>query len=156
MQRGLIGVAALAALAAGLALWYFVLRPPALSDRRQIVELVANLERAVEQRRTSTVMRCISADYEDGYGLTRPVLQRLIVEAARDPEPIDVVIQLSDIAIEPDGSRASAHIEADYALGEPVGMGESTHISVDVVFRRERGGWKIIRADGWQASALEM
>lgn len=153
-SRLIAALAGLALLGGGVAVWHFMLRPTAVDDRRQILLMVAELEQAVEQRRTSTIMRHISEDYQDGHGFDRRLVQRLVLEAARQPNPIDVVVQLGEITIE--GDQAGAHVEVDYSLGAPVGAGESTHLSADVVFRRERGGWRVLRADGWQGAALEM
>ncbi len=151
--RLLVALVGLLAIASGVAVWQLSLRPPAGDDRRQIILMVAKLEQAIEQRRTSTVMRYISRDYHDGYGFDRRMIQRLVLQAARQAQPIDLVVQLGSISLE--GDLATVHVEADYAVGAPVGAGESTHVSGELLLRRERGGWKVLRSDGWQGPALE-
>ena len=153
-RRLIVAIIGPALIAGGVAGWYFWLRKPPLDDRRQIIQLVADVERGVEQKRTSTVMGHISSDYSDSHGFKRRLVQRLVIEAFRQPSPIDVVVQLEGIQIE--GDRASLHVEADYSLEGPIGEGQTTHVSADVELRRERGGWKVIKAEGWQSPALQM
>lgn len=138
----------------GLALWHFVLRGPGLDDRQQIIRLIADVEQAVEQGKTSSVMRCISDDYNDAHGFDRRMIHRLVVGGLHQSGPIDVVVQLGEIVVE--GDRATVHIELDYSLGRPLGMGEDFHASVDVTLQREGGNWKVVRSDGWQGAALQM
>lgn len=153
-SRLVVAAIGLVIIGGGVTVWHFVLRPPGLTDRQQILRMVAELEQAVEQRQTSTVMRYISEDYRDGHGFDRRMIQRLVVQAARQRSPIDIVVQLGPILIE--GDTATARVDADYSLEEPLGEGMGTHVSAEVVFRRERGGWRVLRADGWQGPALEM
>jgi len=150
LVAGILGLA----LIAGGAGWYFWLRKPPRDDRRQIIQLVADVEQAVEQKQTSAVMRHIAQDYSDSHGLDRLALQRLVLQAFRQASPIDVVVQLGEIEIE--GDRATVHVEADYSLEEPIGEGYIRHISADAVLARKGGGWKITQAEGWQSTALEM
>ncbi len=149
-QRVLIAIGA-ALIAVGA--WYFLTKGPRVDDRTQIIEMVVEVEQAVEARRTSTVLSHFSEDYRDTMGYDRRALQRFLSAGLRDGGHIDVVTQLGEIDVQ--GDTATVHVEVDYAFGQSAGGDGSAHMSVDVTLQRERGGWKIVRADGWQGSMLE-
>ena len=152
-RRAIVWVVAVVVVVGGAAVWYFLLRPPAPSDREQIITMVADLERAVEQKKVSDVMRYVAPDYQDPQGYDHRAVQRLVIAALRDPTPVDVVVQIGDMDIQ--GNQATLHVDADYSFGQPVGMGESQHVSVEATLHRERGGWKVVSAQGWQQAAGE-
>ncbi len=149
-QRVLIVIGA-ALIAVGA--WYFLAKGPRPDDREQIIQMVVEVEQAVEARRTSTVISYFSEDYKDTMGYDRRSLQRFLMAGLHNSDGIDVVTQLGEIDVQ--GDTATVHVEADYAFGGSAGGDGSAHMSVDVTLQRERGGWKIVRADGWQGSMLE-
>jgi len=152
-KLAIVWVVIVVVVAAGAAVWYFLLRPPPLSDREQIINMIADRERAVEQAKVSDVMRYVAPDYQDPQGYDHRKLQRLVIQALRSGNPIDVVSQITDKDMHIQGDSATVKVDVDYSLGEPVGMGETQHVSVTATLRRERGGWKIVRSTGWQEAA---
>ncbi len=134
--------------------WFSLMRRPRPDDREKIIKMVVDFERAVEARKTSAVMAYISQDYEDASGYDRRAVQRLMLAAFQGGNPIDVVSQVGEVSIE--GDLARVHVEADYSFGHRMETGASAHMAVDVTLQRERGGWKIIRADGWQGVGSEL
>jgi len=149
-RRVLIAIGA-GLIAAGV--WYYLTRTPRLSDREQIIQMVVEVERAVEAGHTSTVLSYFSDDYKDSMGYDRRSLQRFLMGGLRDSGGIDVVAQLGEINVQ--GDSATLQVEADYAFGQSAGGDGSTHVALDVTLQRERRGWKIVRTEGWQGSMLE-
>ncbi len=130
--------------------WIAWPRPEPLSDRQQVLRLIADVERAVEQKRVSDLMRYVSKDYHDSHGYDRRMVQRLAIAGARDPQPIDLSVEVTDITVK--GDTATFTAEVDYSLVGFAAPGRSTHLTVRGELRRERGGWKVISADGWQGA----
>jgi len=128
--------------------WYLLTRPEPLSDEQQIVRLIADVQRAVEQRKTSDVMRYVSDDYHDRRGLDRLDVQRLVIAGARNRATMDLSVQVTSIEVQGDSATFTA--EVDYSVGGPAMPGRSNHLTVSAELRRERGGWKVISAEGWQ------
>ncbi len=122
-------------------------------DRQQIIELVANVERGVEEKSISRVMDYVSQDYQDETGNDRRTLQQLAMAAFRDTQPFDVVVQLTDLEIH--GGEATLTADVEFSAGQPVGIGESTRLTVTAKLRRERGGWKVVEAEGWEGAGEE-
>jgi len=124
------------------------------NDRQQIIELVADVERAVEEKKTSGLMHHVSQDYQDETGNDRRALQRLVMAAFRDNQPFEVVVQLSDLEIHGDEATLTADVE--FSVGQPVGIGESTRLRVTASLRREGGGWKVLKAEGWEEASEQL
>lgn len=145
---------ALLAIGAGLiaaGVWYYLTRTPRLSDREQIIQMVVEVERAVEAGHTSTVLSYFSDDYKDSMGNDRRAMQRFLLAGLHDSGGIDVVAQLGEISVA--GDTATVHVEAEYNFGQSAGGDGSRHVVLDVTLQRERRGWKIMAADGWQTAA---
>jgi len=134
----------------GAALYLLLSRPEPVDDRQQILRLIADVERAVESKRVSDLMRHISADYEDSRGYNRRMVQRLVTAGARDRAVMDLSVQVTDITVEGDTARFVA--EVDYAVGRPAMPGASVHLTVSGELRRERSGWKVVGTDGRQGA----
>ena len=147
-RRALIVVGA-GLIAAGL--WYYFARGPRLDDREQIIQMVVDVEQAVETKRTSTILDYFSEDYKDSMGYDRRALQRLLFAGFRQAGYVDVVAQLGEISIQ--GDTATVHVETDYAFGQAGGGDGSAHVALDVTLQRERSGWKIVNAEGWHTAA---
>ncbi len=128
--------------------WYLLTRPEPLSDEQQILRLIADVQRAVEQRKTSDVMRYVSEDYHDTRGLDRRAVQRLVMAGARDRSTMDLSVQVTSVEVQGDSATFAA--EVDYSVGGPAMPGQSNHLTVRGELRRERGGWKVASAEGWQ------
>jgi len=130
------------------AAWFLNTRPAPLSDEQQVLRLIADVQRAVEQRKTSDVMGYVSEDYHDSRGLDRRGVQRLVMAAARDRSTMDLSVQVTSIEVHGDSATFTA--EVDYSVGGTAMPGASDHLTVRGELRRERGGWKVISAEGWQ------
>ncbi len=148
MVRGIARWIVIAVLLGGAAAWYMTTRPEPLSDEQQVLRLISDVQRAVEQRKTSDVMRHISEDYHDSCGLDRRGLQRLVMAAGRDRSTIDLSVQVTSIDVQGDSATFTA--EVNYSIGGAAMPGRSNHLTVRGELRRERGGWQVISAEGWQ------
>lgn len=143
----------IAAVILGGAVYYymFVLAPQRVPDRQQVLRIIADAQRAVEQKRVSELMRHISEDYEDGHGFNRRMIQRLALSAARSREAINLSVEVPHVEVV--GDRATFVAEVSYAMGDqPVGRRDARRLTVTGELRRERGTWRIISADGWQSA----
>lgn len=147
MRRTLWVLGLLVLVAAGAGYWLF-LRPEPVSDRVQILRLIADVERAVEQKDVSGLMQHISEDYEDERGYTRRMVRRLVLAGARDPRTVDLSVDVADPEIK--GDRATFVAEVDYALDGSAAVGETQHLTVVGHLRKEGRDWKVVSADGWQ------
>ncbi len=143
-----------AVLIGGGVLYFVVLRPEPVSDRQQILQLIADVERAVEQQRVSALMAHISEDYEDSHGYNRRTVQRLVVAAARDARTMDLSVQCPEISVQ--GDTASFVAEVDYSLDSTVERGSTTHLTVRGWLRREGRRWRVVRAEGWQGAGASL
>ncbi len=136
---------------AGAAVHRFVLRGPTKDDRQQILELVASVEQAVEEKKGSQILDHVSRDYHDDAGNDQRQLSRLVIAAFREPAPFDLVVELTDLQIS--GDQATLRADVEFAVGGPVGAGSSTRLEVTAKLRRELGAWKVIEARGWEGAS---
>lgn len=144
-----IAIAAL--LAAGAGVYYWRLTDSGRDARQEILELVAAVTQGIEQKRTSQVLDYVSKDYRDQSGNDRRELTRLAVAAFRQREPLDLVVNVTDAVI--NGDQATLTADVEFAVGQPVSAGSSTRLQVTARLRRERGGWKILTAEGWEGAS---
>ncbi len=140
---------ALAIILIGAGVYYFrIYRPPREgTDREQILRLIAEVEKGVEQERVSAIMEHISEDYQDPHGLNRRMVQRMVIGGARDPRRMKLSVEVPQIEVSGDTARFTA--EVDYTVDNG---GERTHLTVTGELRREGGRWMVVSADGWQGA----
>jgi len=139
------------ALVAGLVAWHFLTPSASKDDRQQILEIVARVEQAIEEKKVSQALDHVSQDYYDESGNDRRSLQRLAIAAFREAEAFELVVQVTDLQI--DGDQATLIADVDFAVGQPVAAGSSTRLQVAAELRREPGGWKVTKAGGWQGAS---
>jgi len=87
-------VLVVALLAVGLG-WTLV--QPSPDDRQSIEDLVMRAQHAFEQRSASEIMSCVATDYQDGSGLTRDEVYRIVQRLTRGSQEISVTITSQDI-----------------------------------------------------------
>lgn len=150
MSTRAIWISIAVVVAGGLGYFYFfVMAPQQVPDRQQVLRLIADVERSIEQKRISGVMEHISEDYEDSYGFTYRMIQRLVISGARGSTTFNLSVQVPEMEI--DGDRASFVAEVAYTTGDrPVTPSDARHLTVVGQLQRERGTWKVISAEGWQ------
>ena len=127
-----------------------VVRPRSVADVTQILRLNADVERAVEQRRPSEIMGCISQDYEDPSGNTYRALQRLLIGAGRAQGTLELSVQAPELEVA--GDTATFAAEVDLASAGQISSEAMTHLTVTGQLRKERGRWKVVSATGWQGA----
>jgi ketosteroid isomerase-like protein len=146
-QRGII--VAIAIGIAGAAVYYFAIyQPPRRgTDREQVLRLIADVEKAVEQGRPSGVMEHISQDYSDQHGLSRSMVQRMVIAGARDRRRMNLSVEVPEVEVSGDSATFVADVE--YTVdGQP----SIRTLTVTAMLRREGGRWMVVRADGWQGA----
>lgn len=150
MPRTVLVIVALTSIVLIVTAVYFLgLRPAPVDDRTQVLRLVADAERAVEQKRPSDLMALISNDYADDQGNDRRAVQRLVIAGTRQQGDLDLSVQVTDITVE--GDRATFTAQVEYAVGGPL-TGEGTRLTVRGWLQREGRRWKVIKAEGWQGA----
>ncbi len=134
----------------GLTYYYVaVVVPQRVPDRTQILRLIAEVERSIEQARVSGLMQHISEDYEDSHGFNRRMIQRLAISGARSQRRLNLSVQVPEVDVHNDTATFVA--EVAYTTGDrPVIPSEAQHLTVTGQLRRERGTWRVVSADGWQ------
>lgn len=149
MSRKPLVIYTLAGLALiAIAVYLLALRPAPVDDRTQVLRLIADAERAIEQKRPSDLMALISNDYSDDRGNDRRSVQRLVIAGARQRGNIDLSVQVTDITVK--GDTATFTAEVDYAYDGPVGADATSHLTVRGRLRREGRRWRVVKAEGWQ------
>ena len=144
-----LGALVIAAIA--VAIWW--LCQPRLSHRKQIEELVVQIERGIETKNLRQVMAGISEDYNDPLNQTKRDVYRVGAGAFRNQGDFEVTI--NRFFLDVDGKQAHADIDADVRVITSQGTATSIFSgTVAVDFRRERKGWKVISAQGWQEADL--
>lgn len=132
---------------AGAYYYFTIYRPPRQgTDREQILRLIANVEKAVEQGRVSGVMEYISEDYEDSRGFNRRMVQRMVIAGARDRRRMNLSVQVPEVEVSGDSAQFVAEVDMS------VNNGEMTHLTVSADLRRENGRWMVVGAEGWQSA----
>ncbi len=146
-RRAVIVAVIIAAIAGAAYYFYFYLPPRRGTDEEQVLRLIVEVEKAVEQGSVSGVMEHISEDYSDAHGLTYRMVQRLVVMGARDSRGVILSVQVPEVQVS--GETASFVAEVDYGFQ---GQTEPVHLTVSADLVREGGRWKVISAEGWQGA----
>jgi hypothetical protein len=143
-RRAIVAAAVIAAI--GGAWYYFTiyLPPREGTDREQILRLIVNVEKAIEQGRVSGVMDYISPDYKDPRGFDRRMVHRMVLAGARDQQKMNLSVEVPEIEVS--GDTAQFVAEVDMSVND----GEMTHLTVRGELQRENGRWMVVSADGWQ------
>jgi len=146
-RRAEIVVVIIAAIAGAAYYFYFYLPPRRGTDEEQVLRLIVEVEKAVEQGSVSGVMQHISEDYSDRHGLNYRMVQRLVVAGARDSRGVILSVQVPEVQVS--GDAASFVAEVEYGFQ---GQTEPVHLTVNGSLVREGGRWKVISAEGWQGA----
>ena len=131
---------------------YLIVRQKFTSEEAQIRKLMAQVEKNFESQKLKKCLAVASEDYSDNIGHdTKADLKdslRLLFQTSRS-----VSVKLQDIEIEVRGNEADVALTAT-ARAENVLLGDvSLHRLVGytrfvVTARKERGRWKVLRAEG--------
>jgi hypothetical protein len=139
-------------LAGGLIVGYLGLMPR-LSDRDQVLAVIADATQAANQRDWSRVLQAVADDYKDPSGYTRADLQRLSLQAGRAFEGYRVQTVLAALVVS-DRGRATAMVQLLIYHGEDPAP---TRHDVTITFEKRGlrwlfGGrrWLVVSAEGWQ------
>jgi len=144
-RRGLIaGIILFLTLAAvGIA---FFLGQPRLTDQQQLYALVAQAQRAVENRNSAGLTRLISRDYADPYGTNRQQLVGMIVQWLRGGEEVLAVPEITGLSVRGDFADLPLRVRL-WPGREPSGPGEAYGMTLRL--RKEGRHWRVISAEGW-------
>lgn len=129
--------------------WYYFtiyLPPRRGSDRAQILRMIADVERSVEQGRISGVMDYVSEDYQDRNGFNRRMVQRMVIGAARDRRTVNLSVEVPEVEVSGDSAQFAADVEMWVDGGDP------RQLTVTAQLQRESGRWMVVSADGWQGA----
>jgi ketosteroid isomerase-like protein len=132
----------------GLALAAFLLSRPKVSDANQIFSVIDELKVAVERKNTQDIMNHISEAYHDSSNLTQRDLQLMSLQLARTGGNIKVnITDYTEPKITGKKAMLSLAAEIKYTEG-----GEITSSTGKIIFSfaKEKGKWKVIKAEGWQ------
>jgi len=141
-------------LAGGAAGWW-KLRPRP-SDKEQIERVITEVEAAIEQKSPRQVMTHVSHDYHDSTGTTYREARLLSLRLLRIPEQIRVdILDYQGPVIADDLAKLRLMVQVN-ALSAGPSVAEASG-EIRLLLRRERKGWKVISAEGWQewVSGLE-
>lgn len=134
--------------AAGVVLAWWLTRPR-LSDAEQIGLVVDQIKAGLEKKSPREVLTHISADYHDSEGINYARAKFLASRLLREPEQIEINIlnytgpviaqDLAELKLTVNASALSSGARVAQVSGE-----------VKLTFRKERKGWKVLDAEGWQ------
>jgi len=146
MKRWMIGLAGLGVLAlVGAGVWWA--SRPRLSDEEQITNMIIEIKRAVETKDAGDVLKYIATDYKDG-SYTRREITQFVVAGFRGPESFRVDVARPTIRVA--GNEAEAQVSARFTAGAAKDGSGSMNLQVVARLKKERGGWKVLSATGWE------
>jgi hypothetical protein len=141
--------------------WAGLARQPKVADVDQIRGLLAQGERALEQRQVSAAMHVVSRDYRDESGNRYPTLRALAGRQMRYLDSIDITLpdRRMRIDIAPDGKHANAYAWVD--LRAETRSGEVHNLSSVITFAFVKepvryyllfpsAEWRLVKMEGWQ------
>ncbi len=140
-------VAALGVVVAVFAGVVVVLTRPVPGEKEQVAQVIIDVKRAVEAKSAGGVLKHVADDYRDGT-YTKRDLTQLVIGGFRTDEPFRVIVQAPEIQVA--GSRAQAHVTADFSAGETTAASVPLSLDIRVEFVKARGQWRIVRATGWE------
>jgi len=144
-MRRILAVVVLFA-AGGAAVWWWL--HPRQTDEQQIVRTILKVRRAVETKDAGRFLACIADDYDDGTFKKRDITQ-MVITGFRTAEPFRAEVETP--AIQVLGDRATVDVKARFSMGQPGGPDETAKaLQIRAEFVRTLGGWKVIRASGWE------
>jgi len=113
----------------------------------QVKRTLAQVERLVERLEFGSALKYISGSYRDSSGNTFLALRRAAIRARREVKFL-VVSVLGGWKVEAGGGRAVARGRVFYYVMTRNGEADRDALDLTIYLRRERGRWKIYRADG--------
>ena len=146
-RRKLVILAAAAAIAAGVLGWHSTRKP--LSDREQLEQLLDQMQRAAHTKNVKLGLSYVSGDYHDSFGLNKWAIQRLALWAREKSQSFRVLI--SDLSLSINRNQAQGRMELEVVVRSEDVIEAQFSGPIVLSFRKERGGWKIISASGWQS-----
>ena len=111
---------------------------PKPSDQKLILDLVARAEHGIETKNTEEIMSCVAHDYRDPSGLTRADIFKLAMHYQRTSDQADIVINQSQLDINPPVATGHFDVEVTYSQGGPSGLPERPTLTVE--FEKQRQG----------------
>ncbi len=131
---------------------YLIVRQKLSGEEGRIRKLMAQVEKNFESQKLSKCLAVATDDYSDNIGHdTKAELEddlRLLFQTSRS-----VRVKLQDVEIEVRGNEADVALTAT-AKAENVFLGDVSlhrvvgHTRYVVTVRKERGRWKVLRAEG--------
>ena len=152
MRAGKWGIWLLGAVLIGALGAWWLLRPRP-TDREQIERVVDQIEKGVESKRPGHVLGQISADYHDSSGATKTDLRRLSLALMRSEVSVEVTIDRFEFQVHGRDAEGTAEVGI---LARGGGADVRASGPVRILFAKERKGWKVTSAEGWQAWARDI
>lgn len=149
MPKWAIVVSALI-LVVGLTTGYLGLRPR-VSDRDQILYMIADAEQAANAQQFMRLLKYIAADYRDSHGYTRADLKRMALQAERSMEPVEVGVEVTGLVVASSRGQASAQVLVN--LRRPM-EGSTDSFRIDLKLAKRGRRWLVVKAEGWQEATL--
>jgi hypothetical protein len=126
-----------------------VLGRPHLTDQQKLYALVAQAQKAVENRNATGLTRLLAQDYADSYGTNRRQLVGMIVQWMRSGEEVLVVPEITDLQIREPFADMSLRVRM-WRGREPSGRSEECAMTLRL--RQEGRDWRVVSAEGWPAA----
>jgi hypothetical protein len=144
-------------LACGLAALAAYLQTHPSADERGIRTVCRDLARDAERRDRAALERLVSANYQDGRGLTREgALTALLtyLDAGNWHRIRTVAIVVNKV----EGNKASATAKVLLAQADSPTLrgGEQSAFQLDLKLAREGGRWRVLSAEDWQLPAADL
>ncbi len=138
---------ALAAVAAGtVVVWK--LAPDRRPAEQQILDTLGEIQKAVAEKDLRGTMKHVSESYHDPTSENKRELTRLAIGGFREPGTFNIVLQvLGRPAVQ--GTTASVDVRVEFSVVTEQAARHAQPFTVRTRWAREKGGWKIVSADGY-------